>query len=120
MGEFIYEKPFQHGKDETKYRLITTDHVRMTECCGRKILHVQPEALKLLARQAFIDVNFYLRTSHLKKLAKILDDPEATDNDKFVAWVMLRNSVISSEGRLPWCQDTGTAIVNYVIYNLSK
>ena len=111
MGEFLYEKPFQHGKDETKYRLITTDHVRMTECCGRKILQVQPEALKLLARQAFIDVNFYLRTSHLEKLAKILDDPEATDNDKFVAWVMLRNSVISSEGRLPWCQDTGTAIV---------
>ncbi len=111
MGEFLYEKPFQHGKDETKYRLITTDHVRMTECCGRKILQVQPEALKLLARQAFIDVNFYLRTSHLEKLAKILDDPEATDNDKFVAWVMLRNSVISSEGKLPWCQDTGTAIV---------
>jgi fumarate hydratase, class I len=83
----------------------------MTECCGRKILQVQPEALKLLARQAFIDVNFYLRTSHLEKLAKILDDPEATDNDKFVAWVMLRNSVISSEGKLPWCQDTGTAIV---------
>ena len=110
MGDFIYEKPFQHGKDATKYRLITTDHVRMTECCGRRILHVQPEALKLLARQAFIDVNFYLRTSPLEKLAKILDDPEATDNDKFVAWVMLRNSVISAEGKLPWCQDTGTAI----------
>ena len=110
MGEFIYEKPFQHGKDETKYRLLTIDHVRMTECCGRKILHVQPEALKMLARQAFIDVNFYLRTSHLEKLAKILDDPEATDNDKFVAWVMLRNTVISAEGKLPWCQDTGTAI----------
>jgi len=110
MGEFIYEKPFQHRKDETMYRRITSDHVRMTECCGRKILQVQPEALKLLARQAFIDVNFYLRTSHLEKLANILKDPEATDNDRFVAWIMLRNSVISAEGKLPWCQDTGTAI----------
>ncbi len=110
MGEFIYEKPFQHGKDETKYRRLTSDHVRMTECCGRKMLQVQPEALRLLARQAFIDVNFYLRTSHLEKLSKILDDPEATDNDRFVAWVMLRNTVISAEGKLPWCQDTGTAI----------
>ncbi|MCU0459360.1 MAG: fumarate hydratase [Bacteroidales bacterium] len=110
MGEFIYEKPFQHGKDETRYRRLTSDHVRMTECCGRKVLQVQPEALRMLARQAFIDVNFYLRTSHLGKLAGILDDPEATDNDKFVAWVMLRNTVISAEGKLPWCQDTGTAI----------
>jgi len=110
MGEFIFEKPFQHGKDETSYRRITSDHVRMTECCGRRILHVQPEALRLLSRQAFIDVNFYLRTSHLEKLAKILKDPEATDNDRFVAWIMLRNSVISAEGKLPWCQDTGTAI----------
>lgn len=110
MGEFIYEKPFQHGKDETKYRRLTSDHVRVTECCGRKMLQVQPEALRLLARQAFIDVNFYLRTSHLEKLSKILDDPEATDNDRFVAWVMLRNTVISAEGKLPWCQDTGTAI----------
>ncbi len=110
MGEFIYERPFQHGKDETKYRRLTSDHVRMTECCGRKMLQVQPEALRLLARQAFIDVNFYLRTSHLEKLSKILDDPEATDNDRFVAWVMLRNTVISAEGKLPWCQDTGTAI----------
>lgn len=111
MGEFIYEKPFQHGKDVTSYRRITADHVRMTDCCGRRILQVQPEALKMLARQAFIDVNFYLRTSHLEKLAKILKDPEATDNDRFVAWIMLRNSVISAEGKLPWCQDTGTAIV---------
>ena len=110
MGEFIYERPFQHGKDETKYRRLTSDHVRMTECCGRKMLQVQPEALRLLARQAFIDVNFYLRTSHLEKLSNILDDPEATDNDRFVAWVMLRNTVISAEGKLPWCQDTGTAI----------
>jgi len=111
MAEFIYEKPFQHGEDETRYRLLSTDHVRVTECCGRRVLHVQPEALRLLAQQAFIDVNFYLRTSHLEKLAHILRDPEATDNDRFVAWIMLRNTVISAEGKLPWCQDTGTAIV---------
>ncbi len=111
MAEFIYEKPFQHGEDETQYRLLSADHVRMTECCGRRVLQVQPEALRLLAQQAFIDVNFYLRTSHLEKLAHILRDPEATDNDRFVAWVMLRNTVISAEGKLPWCQDTGTAIV---------
>jgi len=111
MGDFVYEKPFQHSRDVTRYRRISVDHVRMTECCGRKILQVQPEALRTLARQAFSDVNFYLRTSHLEKLAMILRDPEATDNDRFVAWVMLRNSVISAEGRLPWCQDTGTAIV---------
>jgi fumarate hydratase class I len=111
MADFIYERPFQHGEDDTKYRLLTADHVRVTECCGRTILQVQPEALRMLARQAFGDVNFFLRTSHLEKLAAILDDPEATDNDRFVAWVMLRNTVISAEGKLPWCQDTGTAIV---------
>ncbi|MRR19579.1 fumarate hydratase, partial [bacterium] len=111
MAEFLYEKPFQHGEDKTRYRLLSADHVSITECCGRKILQVQPEALRMLAQQAFIDVNFYLRTSHLEKLAAILDDPEATDNDKFVAWVMLRNTLISAEGKLPWCQDTGTAIV---------
>ncbi len=111
MADFIYERPFQHGEDKTKYRLLTADHVRVTECCGRRMLQVQPEALRMLARQAFEDVNFFLRTSHLEKLAAILDDPEATDNDRFVAWVMLRNTVISAEGKLPWCQDTGTAIV---------
>jgi fumarate hydratase class I len=111
MADFFYEKMFQHGADETKYRKLTAEHVKVTECCGKTILRADPEALKLLARQAFIDVNFYLRTPHLQKLADILKDPEATDNDRFVAWVMLRNSVISAEGKLPWCQDTGTAIV---------
>jgi fumarate hydratase class I len=111
MGEFIYEKTFQRGKDTTEYRQLTSDHVRMTECCGRRLLLVQPEALKMLARQAFTDVNFYMRTAHLEKLSAILRDPEATDNDRFVAWVMLRNTVVSAEGKLPWCQDTGTAIV---------
>lgn len=111
MAEFIYEQPFQHGTDVTKYRLLTKDHVRVSECCGRKVLQIDPSALSMLAKQAFIDVNFYLRASHLEKLAAVLRDPEATDNDRFVAWVMLRNTVISAEGKLPWCQDTGTAIV---------
>ncbi len=111
MADFLYEKMFQHGNDETKYRKLTSEHVKVTECCGRKVVQADPEALKLLARQAFIDVNFYLRTAHLRKLADILKDPEATDNDRFVSWIMLRNSVISAEGKLPWCQDTGTAIV---------
>ena len=89
MADFIYEKPFLHGKDVTRYRLISSDKIRITECCGRTILQIEPDALRLLARQAFVDVNFYLRSSHLEKLARILDDPEATDNDRFVAWVML-------------------------------
>lgn len=111
MAEFFFEKTFQHGTDETKYRKITSEYVKIGKCRGRKILQADPEGLKLLARQAFIDVNFFLRTAHLQKLADILTDPEATDNDRFVAWIMLRNSVISAEGKLPWCQDTGTAIV---------
>jgi fumarate hydratase, class I len=111
MAGFIYEKPIQHGKDSTKYKLLTKDHVKKISVDGREILKVDPEALELLARQAFDDVNFYLRTSHLEKLASILKDPEATDNDRFVAYIMLRNTVISAKGDLPWCQDTGTSIV---------
>jgi fumarate hydratase, class I len=111
MAEFIYEKPFQIEKDSTKYRLLTKDHVKVIEVEGKRILQVDPEALELLAKVAVSDISFYLRTSHLEKLAFILDDPEATDNDRFVAYVMLRNTVISSKEDLPWCQDTGTAIV---------
>jgi fumarate hydratase, class I len=111
MAEFIYEKPFQIGSDTTKYRLLTKDYVHVTEAGGRKILQVDPKALELLAKEAVNDLSFYLRTSHLEKLAKILDDPEATDNDRFVAHIMLHNTVISAKGDLPWCQDTGTAIV---------
>jgi len=111
MAEFIYEKPFQIGKDTTKYSLLTKDYVKVIEADGRRILKVDPRGLELLAKTAVSDLSFFLRTSHLEKLAKILDDPEATDNDRFVAYVMLRNSVISAKGDLPWCQDTGTAIV---------
>lgn len=111
MADFIFEKPFQIEKDLTRYRLLTTEYVKMIDAGGRKILKVEPEGLELLAKEAIYDLSFFLRTSHLEKCAKILDDPEATDNDRFVAHVMLKNTVISAKGELPWCQDTGTAIV---------
>jgi fumarate hydratase class I len=111
MPGFIYEKPFQIEKDTTNYRLLTKDYVSVIEAEGRKILKVDPRGLELLAKTAVADLSFFLRTSHTEKLANILKDPEATDNDRFVAYVMLRNSVISAKGDLPWCQDTGTAIV---------
>jgi fumarate hydratase class I len=111
MPEFRYENPVQLSGDTTSYRLLTKDFVETTMIDGRKILKVDPRGLELLAREAVSDISFYLRTSHLEKLAKILEDPEATDNDRFVAYIMLRNTVISAKGDLPWCQDTGTAIV---------
>jgi fumarate hydratase, class I len=111
MADFIYEKPFQLEKDTTKYRLLTKDHVQVIDAGGRKILKVDPKGLELLAQEAIFDLSFYLRTAHLEKCALILEDPEATDNDRFVAHTMLHNTVISAKGDLPWCQDTGTAIV---------
>ncbi|MDR0766328.1 MAG: fumarate hydratase, partial [Odoribacteraceae bacterium] len=111
MNEFHYQRPFPVQGDDTKYRLLTTDHVSTVECAGRKILRIEREGLELLAREAIADVSFYLRASHLERVAGILDDPEASDNDKFVAYTMLVNQVIAAEGQLPTCQDTGTAIV---------
>ena len=111
MADFIYEKPFQIEKDSTTYRLLTKKYVKTIVIDGKKILRVDPDGLELLAKEAVSDVSFFLRTSHLEKLASILDDPEATDNDRFVAYMMIRNTVISSKEDLPWCQDTGTAII---------
>ena len=111
MTEFKYQKPFPVLKDDTSYRLLTKDFVSTIEVDGRKILKIAPEGLELLTRKAFTDVAFYLRPTHLEKLALILQDPEATDNDRFVAYTMLLNQVVSAEGQLPTCQDTGTAIV---------
>ncbi len=108
---FAYEPTLQLGKDETTYRLLTKDFVSEIEVGGRKLLKVEPEALKLLARQAFTDVSFYLRPTHLKQLAEELQDPEASDNDKFVLYTHLQNAVVAAVGNLPSCQDTGTAIV---------
>ena len=110
MPEFKYQEPFPLSADTTQYRLLTRDYVKTVECNGRKILQIDPEGLELLSREAFADVSFYLRASHLQMLANILKDPEATDNDKFVAYTMLLNQVVSAQGQLPTCQDTGTAI----------
>jgi fumarate hydratase, class I len=108
---FKYQKPYPILKDETPYKLLTKDFVSIVNAEGRKILQIQPEGLEMLAKAAFTDVSFYLRPGHLEKLAKILEDPEATDNDRFVAHTMLMNQAVSAEGELPTCQDTGTAIV---------
>ncbi len=110
MAEFIYQEPFPMGEDTTEYRLLTKDYVKVVECDGRRILKVDPKGLELLAKEAYNDVSFYLRAAHLQKLANILQDPEATDNDKFVAYTMLLNQCVAAEGQLPTCQDTGTAI----------
>lgn len=111
MAEFVYQNPFPVKEDTTKYRLITKDFVSTEEFNGRKILKVKPEGLELLAREAFFDVSFFLRSSHLRQLAAILEDPEASDNERFVAYTMIKNQVVSAEGKLPTCQDTGTAII---------
>ncbi len=111
MAEFAYEPTYQIGSDDTEYRLLTRDHVSEIEVDGHKLLKVDREALRLLARQAFYDVSFYLRPAHLQQLADELADPEASDNDKFVIYTMLQNQVVSAAGKLPTCQDTGTAII---------
>ena len=110
--EFKYQPMFPMAKDETtQYRLLTKDYVSTAEFEGKKILKVKPEALSLLARTAMRDVSFFLRPAHLQLVAKILDDPEASDNDKSVALTMLRNAEVASMGKLPLCQDTGTATI---------
>ena len=108
---FKYQKMFPLGKDDTEYRLLTKDYVSTSEFEGRKILKVAPEAIELLARNAMRDVSFLLRPAHLAKVAAILDDPEASDNDKSVALTLLRNAEVAAKGRLPLCQDTGTATI---------
>ncbi len=97
--------------DCTAYRKISGDFVSEETINSEKFLKVKPEALKLLAKQAFIDVSFFLREAHLKKVAGILDDPEASENDRFVAVTLLKNAVEAAKLQLPSCQDTGTAIV---------
>jgi fumarate hydratase class I len=111
MAEFNYEKPFPLLKDSTEYKKISSDYISTINVDGREILKVDAKALELLAEEAMADVSFMLRTAHLEKVAKILDDPEATDNDRFVAYTLLKNAQIAVEGQLPSCQDTGTAIV---------
>jgi fumarate hydratase, class I len=108
---FFYQDPLPLSKDDTPYRLLTKEHVSLTKFDGKDILKIEPEALTLLANEAIRDVSFLLRTPHLQKVAAILKDPEASDNDRYVALAMLRNADTSSKGILPFCQDTGTATV---------
>jgi fumarate hydratase, class I len=102
---------FPLAADPTPYRKLSSSHVRIDSFGGRDILVVEPEALRLLTEAAMADINHLLRPAHLAQLAAILDDPEATANDKFVAYDLLKNANISAGGVLPMCQDTGTAIV---------
>lgn len=108
---FKYYDTFPLSEDKTNYYLLTNEHVSTSEFEGKEILKVDPEALTLLAQHAFRDVNFLLRPDHQEQVAKILTDPEASENDKFVALTFLRNAEISAKGILPFCQDTGTAII---------
>lgn len=110
--DFNYAPMFQKGKDETEYRLLSKEGISTAEFEGKQILKVSPEALTLLAQQAFHDVEFMLRREHNKQVAAILNDPEASDNDKYVALTLLRNTETSVKGVLPFCQDTGTAIIH--------
>lgn len=110
--EFKYAPMFQMGKDDTEYYLLTKEGVSLGEFEGKPILKVSPEALTMLTNAAFRDVNFLLRRSHNEQVAKILNDPEASDNDKYVALTFLRNAEVACKGKLPFCQDTGTAIIH--------
>ena len=112
MAEFKYAPMFQLGPDTTEYYKLTSDYVSVGEFEGKPVLKVEPEALTLLANQAFRDVNFLLRPAHNEQVAKILTDPEASDNDKYVALMFLRNAEVAAKGKLPFCQDTGTAIIH--------
>lgn len=112
VPEFKYAPMFQLGKDETEYYLLTKEGVSLGEFEGKQILKVSPEALTQLSNAAFRDVNFLLRREHNAQVAKILTDPQASDNDKYVALTFLRNAEIAAKGKLPFCQDTGTAIIH--------
>ncbi len=112
ISEFKYAPMFQTGKDDTQYYLLSKEGVSVSEFEGKPVLKVAPEALTLLARQAFRDVNFLLRRAHNEQVASILHDSEASDNDKYVALTFLRNAETACKGQLPFCQDTGTAIIH--------
>jgi fumarate hydratase class I len=111
MPEFRYVDLFAQGADDTRYRHLTSDHVSVGTFEGQEILKVAPEALTLLAREVFREIAFFYRERHLRQVAAILDDPEASDNDRGVALALLRNATIASRGQLPMCQDTGTATI---------
>jgi fumarate hydratase, class I len=111
MPAFSYEPTFQLADDNTSYCLLTRDGVSTIDVAGRSFLKIEPDVLRQLARQALNDISFFLRTSHLQRLREELDDPEASDNDRFVLYTHLQNAVVAAAGTLPTCQDTGTAVV---------
>ena len=110
--EFKYQPMFPLGADDTEYYLLTKDYVSVGEFEGHPILKIEKEGLTKMAQQAFRDVSFLLRRSHNLQVAKVLSDPEASENDKYVALTFLRNAEVSAKGQLPLCQDTGTAIIH--------
>lgn len=109
---FKYQEMFPLGPDKTEYYLLTSDYVKVENWNGHEMLVIDPEALTVLARQATHDNAFMLRREHNEMVAKILRDPEASANDKYVALTMLRNAEVAAKGQLPFCQDTGTAIIH--------
>jgi fumarate hydratase class I len=111
MAEFSYEKPYPLSHDDTRYRFLGNDGVHVETLGEHRFLRIDPAVLRHLAREAMHDCSFYLRASHQESVAAILKDPEATENDRFVARTLLKNSIIAANGTLPICQDTGTAIV---------
>jgi len=111
MAEFAYTDMFPLAEDTTAYRLLETDSTSITPFGDESILRIEKGALTLLAETAFRDVSHLLRTAHVKLLAKIMADPEASDNDRYVALEMIKNAVIASDRVFPLCQDTGTAII---------
>ena len=102
--EFKYQPMFEHGHDNTEYYLLTKDYVSVSEFEGKPILKIEKEGLTAMANAAFRDVSFMLRRSHNEQVAKILTDPEASDNDKYVALTFLRNAEVAAKGVLPFCQ----------------
>ncbi|MDE2505945.1 MAG: fumarate hydratase, partial [Planctomycetota bacterium] len=111
MADFIHQKMFDLADDQTRYRLLTSEYVSTSTFDGRPILKIDPQALTVLAREGFRDISFLYRSKHLAKVAAILDDPEASKNDKGVALSLLRNAAVASGFKLPMCQDTGTATI---------
>ena len=111
MVDFAYEPLTDFGEDDTEYELLTSDFVGVEEFHGEDVLVVEPEGLRLLAERSMHDASFFLRESHNASVAAILSDPEASENDLYVARTMLENAVVAAEGRLPLCQDTGTATI---------
>ncbi len=111
MNDFNYKPIFPLWDDTTAYRKISDDHVTLSQFQGREMLVVAPEALSILAKAAFKDVAHLYRSEHLEKLRKIMEDPESSDNDRYIALELLKNAVIASKKVYPMCQDTGTAIV---------